>query len=83
MLPALYFPHPCPRPSALPCPALHCTALHCTAGYVLESAQWETALWRLINVLLGVALDVSASILFLPVTSRQATKHRVQVRRGA
>jgi hypothetical protein len=47
---------------------------------VLESAQWVTALWRLVTILLGIALDLAASSLILPVTSREATKHRVQVR---
>ena len=48
----------------------------------MESAQWVTALWRLVNILLGIALDLAASSLILPVTSRQATKRRVQVRCG-
>jgi hypothetical protein len=63
---------------ALSC-AKFTTPIVALAGYLADSVQWATAGWRLLNILLGIGLDLAAATLVLPVTSRAATRRRVQV----
>lgn len=55
------------------------TPIIALSGYVSQVAIWQTALYRALNILLGIGLDLAAASLILPVTSRVATRDRKSV----
>ena len=46
-------------------------------GYSHEKLRPETALWRLINILLGVAIETASTNLILPVATEHAVRRKV------
>ena len=50
------------------------------AGYVGTRVPWDTGLWRLCAVAIGVGINLAASLLVFPVTGRRAVKLKVEVR---
>ena len=49
------------------------------AGYVGTKVAWQTALWRLCNIVIGIGIDLAATTLIFPVTGRRAARSKIQV----
>ncbi|GAB4816536.1 hypothetical protein N2152v2_003582 [Parachlorella kessleri] len=54
------------------------TPIVALSGYVGTKVAWQTALWRLCNIVIGIGIDLAATTLIFPVTGRRAARSKIQ-----